>query len=190
MIELKRESGTGKKLIEMKVSPNVAVFFTPNPDYAGRSNLPENLKNNLHFPAMTTPDVKFIAEVLLFSEGFITAPKLAQQIVDVFNKIKRNWPKATKDDDPKYNLGIETLRSTVKSAGKMRQDCIKKIREKRQRRGENDDFIAFHHSPDEQDILCKSVISELVEKISHQNEDLFFSVLRDTFRVVLTSSLI
>jgi hypothetical protein len=115
---------------------------------------------------------------------------LAQQIVDVFNKIKRNWPKATKDDDPKYNLGIETLRSTVKSAGKMRQDCIKKIREKRQRRGENDDFIAFHHSPDEQDILCKSVISELVEKISHQNEDLFFSVLRDTFRVVLTSSLI
>ena len=72
---------------QVKVNPDMAIFITMNPGYAGRSNLPDNLKKLFRSLAMTTPDRQLIAQVMLYSQGFRTAEKLAEKIVPFFKLV-------------------------------------------------------------------------------------------------------
>ena len=70
------------------VNPQIAIFITMNPGYAGRSNLPDNLKKLFRSLAMTRPDMQLIAEVTLFSQGYRTAERLANKIVPFFRSVR------------------------------------------------------------------------------------------------------
>jgi dynein heavy chain 1 len=66
---IKRQSDIELLGRSVRLNDNVGICVTVNPGYAGRSNLPDNLKTLFRSVAMVVPHRKFIAQVMSNSQG-------------------------------------------------------------------------------------------------------------------------
>lgn len=60
------------------------------PGYAGRTELPDNLKSMFRPISMVVPDSTQIAEILLFAEGFYNCKVLTHIIHDIQEHTKKD----------------------------------------------------------------------------------------------------
>ncbi|CAI5714683.1 unnamed protein product [Hyaloperonospora brassicae] len=100
----------------VKLNPDVGIFVTMNPGYAGRSNLPDNLKQLFRSIAMVAPDRELIAQVMLFSQGITTAEQISAKVVLLFNLCEDQLSK-----QPHYDFGLRALKSVLVSAGQLKR---------------------------------------------------------------------
>ena len=118
---LKKGIDTGNALIELagrqfSVNTNTGIFITMNPGYAGRSNLPDNLKKLFRSVAMSNPDKELIAEVMLYSQGFKQAKQLSKQTVPFFDSCAVQLTKQAH-----YDFGLRALKSVLVSSGGLKR---------------------------------------------------------------------
>jgi dynein heavy chain 1, cytosolic len=100
----------------LRVNNNTGIFITMNPGYAGRSNLPDNLKKLFRSVAMSKPDKELIAEVMLYSQGFNEAKQLSKQTVPFFDQCSGKLSKQAH-----YDFGLRALKSVLVSSGGLKR---------------------------------------------------------------------
>lgn len=101
------------------------IFITLNPEYAGRSELPDNLKTLLRPVSMVVADFDLIAEISLLEQGFTEARALAHRIVQTFKVAA-----AQLSPQQHYHFGMRSIAMTVTVAGSLAQlnSCPSEVR--------------------------------------------------------------
>ena len=158
------------------VSKDMAMFITMNPGYAGRSNLPDNLKKLFRSLAMTKPDRKLIAQVLLYSQGFRSAETLSKKIVPFFELCHEQL-----SSQSHYDFGLRALKSVLASAGNVKRDKIAHLMKQAVERDENITEEEVAATLPEQEILIQAVSETMLPKLVADDIPLLHSLLSDVF---------
>lgn len=161
----------------VRVNENTGIFITMNPGYAGRSNLPDNLKKLFRSIAMTKPDRKLIAQVMLYSQGFRNAEDLASRVVPLFNLCDEQL-----SPQSHYDFGLRALKSVLVSAGNLKRDRLSALRQAISS-GEKDDteYAAISEQVPEQQLVISSISETVVPKLVAEDIHTLKNILNDVF---------
>ncbi|XP_037811861.1 dynein beta chain, ciliary, partial [Lucilia sericata] len=134
---------------------SIGIFITMNPGYAGRTELPENLKSLFRPCAMIVPDFALICEIMLMAEGFQDARLLARKFITLYTLCKELLSK-----QDHYDWGLRAIKSVLVVAGTLKRD---------------------DHSRPEDQVLMRALRDFNIPKIVTEDISIFMGLIGDLF---------
>jgi dynein heavy chain len=100
----------------LKLDRRFQVFITMNPGYLGRAELPHSIDALFRPIQMAVPDLKFIIEIMLLSEGILKARTIAVKIWSAMMISRTNLSKQAG-----YDFGLRAIKQLISYAGVLKR---------------------------------------------------------------------
>jgi dynein heavy chain len=104
--------------VDIPLNLNCGIFVTMNPGYAGRSELPDNLKALLRPISMMVPDFTLICEITLLSQGFKQSTVLAQKVSILYELMEKQLSK-----QDHYDFSLRNIKAVLVQAGNLKRNA-------------------------------------------------------------------